>query len=82
MPSGYQADNRTWRDSISLPSYLPPQHEDLRRLCTVYQLWAHQMFPSGTFKDTMRKVEKLCHKKGVKVSRRLSVVVPFRRVVS
>lgn len=34
---------------------------------TVYQLWAHQMFPKGNFLDTIEKVEQLTSKKSIKV---------------
>lgn len=43
------------------------QEDDLRRLMNVYQLWAHQMFPAGSFKDTISQVEKLCKKRSIKV---------------
>jgi replication fork protection complex subunit Csm3/Swi3 len=35
---------------------------------TVYQLWAHQMFPRGTFKDTVARVEKVCSARRMDVS--------------
>lgn len=48
------------------------QEDDLRRLMNVYQLWAHQMFPAGSFKDTITQVEKLCKKRAMKVRVSLS----------
>jgi hypothetical protein len=34
---------------------------------TVYQLWAHQMYPKTNLRDTLQTVEKLCHKRSVQV---------------
>ena len=47
---------------------------------SVYQLWAHQMFPRTNLRDTLVTVEKLCHKRRVHV--RLCVLLidlPARR---
>ncbi|KAK9894364.1 Swi3-domain-containing protein [Cystobasidium minutum MCA 4210] len=42
------------------------EEDDLRRLMNVYQLWAHQMYPAGSFRDTITQVEKLCKKRAMK----------------
>lgn len=34
---------------------------DLARLLQVYQFWSHRMYPKTQFKDTVQRVEKLCH---------------------
>lgn len=34
---------------------------------TMYQLWAHQMYPKTNLRDTLQTVEKLCHKRSVQV---------------
>ncbi|KAI5479277.1 hypothetical protein MNV49_003795 [Pseudohyphozyma bogoriensis] len=36
--------------------------KDLKKLMTMYQLWAHEMFPKTNLRDTLTTVEKLCHK--------------------
>ncbi|KAJ7581453.1 replication fork protection component Swi3-domain-containing protein [Mycena floridula] len=35
--------------------------EDLNRLLRVYQFWSHTLYPRTQFKDTVERVEKLCH---------------------
>lgn len=47
------------------------EHSDLNRLLQVYQFWAHRMYPKAPFRDTINRVEKLCHSKRMQV--RLSV---------
>lgn len=47
------------------------EHSDLNRLLQVYQFWAHRMYPKTPFRDTINRVEKLCHSKRMQV--RLSV---------
>ncbi|KAJ8584935.1 Swi3-domain-containing protein [Rhizopogon salebrosus TDB-379] len=44
---------------------------DLHRILQVYQFWTHRLFPKTPFKDTVERVEKLCHSKRMQV--RLSV---------
>ncbi|ORY78408.1 replication fork protection component Swi3-domain-containing protein [Leucosporidium creatinivorum] len=39
--------------------------QDLKRLMSMYQLWAHQMYPKTNLRDTLKTVEKLCHKRSV-----------------
>ncbi|KAK4698271.1 replication fork protection complex subunit TIPIN/Csm3/Swi3, partial [Phenoliferia sp. Uapishka_3] len=39
--------------------------KDLKRLMSVYQLWAHQMYPRTNLRDTLQSVERLCHKRRV-----------------
>ncbi|EJD02352.1 Swi3-domain-containing protein, partial [Fomitiporia mediterranea MF3/22] len=36
---------------------------DLNRLFSLYQFWAHKMYPKTQFSDTVNRVEKLCHSK-------------------
>ncbi|KAJ6630859.1 replication fork protection component Swi3-domain-containing protein, partial [Mycena sp. CBHHK59/15] len=36
---------------------------DLNRLLQVYQFWTHRLYPKTPFKDTVERVEKLCHSK-------------------
>src|SRR5882762_10081140 len=43
------------------------QTTDLNRLLQVYQFWAHKMYPKTQFKDTVDRVEKLCHSKRMHV---------------
>ena len=40
-----------------------PKIEDLKKLLSYYQLWAHKMFPKTQFSDTIEKVEKICHQR-------------------
>lgn len=44
------------------------EEKDLQRLLRIYQFWAHEMYPKGQFRDTVEKVEKLCHSKRMAVS--------------
>jgi replication fork protection complex subunit Csm3/Swi3 len=44
------------------------QASDLRRLMSMYQLWAHGMFPKGDFESTVLKVENVCRKRRMDVS--------------
>ncbi|BGP37918.1 chromosome segregation in meiosis-related protein [Rhodotorula kratochvilovae] len=39
--------------------------QDLKRVLSTYQLWAHQMYPKTNFRDTLQTVEKLCRKRTV-----------------
>ncbi|KAF8625792.1 hypothetical protein AX15_005179 [Amanita polypyramis BW_CC] len=34
---------------------------DLNRLLQIYQFWTHQLHPKTQFRDTIQRVEKLCH---------------------
>ncbi|KAI6103391.1 replication fork protection component Swi3-domain-containing protein [Pisolithus sp. B1] len=43
------------------------EHSDLNRLLQVYQFWAHRMYPKTPFRDTINRVEKLCHSKRMQV---------------
>ena len=43
------------------------QEKDLQRLLRIYQFWAHEMYPKGQFRDTVGRVEKLCHSKRMAV---------------
>ncbi|KAJ7452353.1 replication fork protection component Swi3-domain-containing protein [Mycena galericulata] len=36
---------------------------DLNRLLHVYQFWTHRLYPKTPFKDTVDRVEKICHSK-------------------
>ncbi|KAF5373552.1 hypothetical protein D9758_000593 [Tetrapyrgos nigripes] len=36
---------------------------DLNRLMQIYQYWTHSMYPKSQFRDTVERVEKLCHSK-------------------
>ncbi|KAJ7063355.1 replication fork protection component Swi3-domain-containing protein [Mycena amicta] len=36
---------------------------DLNRLLHVYQFWTHKLYPKTPFKETVDRVEKLCHSK-------------------
>ncbi|KAH8833639.1 replication fork protection component Swi3-domain-containing protein [Flagelloscypha sp. PMI_526] len=41
---------------------------DLSRLLQVYQFWTHALYPKTQFKDTVQRVEKLCHSKRMQVA--------------
>ncbi|KAI0082637.1 Swi3-domain-containing protein [Panus rudis PR-1116 ss-1] len=41
---------------------------DLNRLLQVYQFWSHRMYPKTQFRDTVQRVEKLCHSKRMHVA--------------
>ncbi|GLB34906.1 putative swi3-domain-containing protein [Lyophyllum shimeji] len=41
---------------------------DLNRLLQVYAYWTHEMYPKTTFRDTVERVEKLCHSKRMHVA--------------
>ncbi|KAF8212184.1 replication fork protection component Swi3-domain-containing protein [Mycena galopus ATCC 62051] len=45
------------------PNLNPLQISDLNRLLQVYQFWTHRLYPKTPFKDTVDRVEKLCHSK-------------------
>ncbi|KAG1756716.1 Swi3-domain-containing protein [Suillus paluster] len=47
------------------------EHSDLQRILQVYQFWTHRLYPKTPFKDTVERIEKLCHSKRMQV--RLSV---------
>lgn len=49
------------------------QHSDLNRLMQVYQFWTHRLYPKTPFKDTVDRVEKLCHSKRMQVCTGLSI---------
>ncbi|KAL5529655.1 hypothetical protein ACEPAG_5640 [Sanghuangporus baumii] len=36
---------------------------DLNRLFSLYQFWAHKLYPKTQFSDTVNRIEKLCHSK-------------------
>jgi len=42
--------------------------KDLRDILTVYQLWAHGMFPKGDFEGTIKRVETICRTRRMEVS--------------
>ena len=44
------------------------QATDLHRLLQVYQYWTHRLYPRTQFKDTVERVEKLCHSRRMQVS--------------
>ncbi|KAI0054130.1 Swi3-domain-containing protein [Auriscalpium vulgare] len=41
---------------------------DLDRVLQTYQFWAHKMYPKMKFKDTVERVEKLCHSRRMHVA--------------
>ncbi|KDR81656.1 hypothetical protein GALMADRAFT_221522 [Galerina marginata CBS 339.88] len=41
---------------------------DLNRLLQTYQYWTHQLYPKTQFRDTVERVEKLCHSRRMNVS--------------
>ncbi|KAG6874193.1 hypothetical protein C0995_003739 [Termitomyces sp. Mi166 len=41
---------------------------DLNRLLQIYGYWIHEMFPRTTFRDTVERVEKLCHSKRMHIA--------------
>lgn len=41
---------------------------DLNRLLQVYQFWTHSLYPKTPFRDTVERVEKLCHSRRMNVS--------------
>ncbi|KAI0340103.1 Swi3-domain-containing protein [Trametopsis cervina] len=36
---------------------------DLNRVLGIYQFWTHKMYPKGTFRDNVQRIERLCHSK-------------------
>ncbi|PPQ86868.1 hypothetical protein CVT25_012587 [Psilocybe cyanescens] len=46
---------------------------DLKRLLQQYQYWTHQLYPKTQFRDTVQRVEKLCH------SRRMNIALSVWR---
>ncbi|EJU05601.1 Swi3-domain-containing protein [Dacryopinax primogenitus] len=44
------------------------EKEDLDRIMTLYQLWAHRMFPKRRFIDTVERVEKVCRERRMLVA--------------
>ena len=45
------------------------QAADLDRVLQVYQFWSHRLYPKTRFKETVDRVEKLCHSKRMQVRR-------------
>ena len=43
------------------------QATDLDRALQVYQFWTHKLYPKTRFKETVDRVEKLCHSKRMQV---------------
>ncbi|KAH9063301.1 replication fork protection component Swi3-domain-containing protein [Lactarius vividus] len=41
---------------------------DLDRVLQVYQFWTHRLYPKTRFKETVDRVEKLCHSKRMQVA--------------
>lgn len=41
---------------------------DLDRVLQVYQFWSHRLYPKTRFKETVDRVEKLCHSKRMQVA--------------
>ncbi|KAG6866958.1 hypothetical protein C0991_003874 [Blastosporella zonata] len=41
---------------------------DLNRLLQMYGYWTHELYPKTTFRDTVERVEKLCHSKRMHVA--------------
>ncbi|KAF9564602.1 Swi3-domain-containing protein [Agrocybe pediades] len=41
---------------------------DLNRLLQTYQYWTHQLYPKTQFRDTVERIEKLCHSRRMNVS--------------
>ncbi|TFY76324.1 hypothetical protein EWM64_g7688 [Hericium alpestre] len=41
---------------------------DLDRVLQIYQFWTHRMYPKTKFRDTVERVEKLCHSRRVQVA--------------
>ncbi|GAA5845652.1 hypothetical protein JCM9279_006062 [Rhodotorula babjevae] len=62
-PSGFPR----LRDDLKKVRIKGKGHElqDLKRVLSTYQLWAHQMYPKTNFRDTLVTIEKLCHKRTV-----------------
>ena len=44
------------------------EREDLNKLLRYYQHWMHQLYPKMTFDDGVKRAEKLCHEKRMKVA--------------
>lgn len=40
---------------------------DLDRVLQIYQFWSHKLYPKTRFKETVDRVEKLCHSKRMQV---------------
>ncbi|KAJ7774543.1 replication fork protection component Swi3-domain-containing protein [Mycena maculata] len=60
-PSGFpQLIQETKRIKIKGKGH---EASDLNRLLQVYQFWTHGLYPRTPFKDTVDRVEKLCHSK-------------------
>jgi len=59
-------DTRRGKDGIRINTDI--KHKDLRDLLTVYQLWAHGMFPKGDFEGTIKRVETICRTRRMEVS--------------
>lgn len=43
------------------------QATDLDRVLQIYQFWSHKLYPKTRFKETVDRVEKLCHSKRMQV---------------
>lgn len=45
------------------------EFDDLRRLLSFYQVWAHELFPKARFREILRMIQKRGHSKRIKVAR-------------
>jgi replication fork protection complex subunit Csm3/Swi3 len=56
-----------WTDATCACACPHTQAMDLDRVLQIYQFWSHKLYPKTRFKETVDRVEKLCHSKRMQV---------------
>ncbi|EGN95973.1 hypothetical protein SERLA73DRAFT_170413 [Serpula lacrymans var. lacrymans S7.3] len=65
-PSGFPQLIRDTKNFV--PRGKGHEAADLKSILQIYQFWTHKMFPKTQFRDTVDRVEKLCHSKRMHVA--------------
>ena len=73
------APNRTSIHSHA--HYSREKAADLSRLLQIYQFWTHKMYPKTQFRDTVQRVEKLCHSRSMHVRFPFSTTSSWRKPI-
>jgi replication fork protection complex subunit Csm3/Swi3 len=64
---GHEVIHSTCSPAFWLTNAMPPQATDLDRMLQIYQFWTHKLYPKTRFKETVDRVEKLCHSRRMQV---------------
>ena len=71
---GYEVSNRRFVSARLFTTHMF-QLVDLNRLFSMYQFWAHKLYPKTQFSDTVNRIEKLCHSKRMHVRVKLMLLL-------